>query len=80
MVWGIEVVGAEKDLDEVMARIDVLLNAFIEVVARNAQLANLPGVISARITGFKGPLAPEFPATGRIAVAQLTVTVHSRID
>lgn len=79
MTWAVEVRANGRTRDETMTACDVLVAALQDVIANDAQLGALPGVISARLTRQNGPLGVEFKAVGLVAVAQVIVAVHSRL-
>lgn len=80
MAWRIQVEPNGRTREEVGTRCEEIIATFIDAIAREAQLQKLTGVISARLTNQDGPSVFELRGTGAVALAELTIAVHSRFQ
>lgn len=80
IMLGVDIKANGRDRAETVERCQDVVGAMVETVAMNPMLGNLDGVITARIDVPNGPLGVEFKATGFLAVAQVVVGVHARLE
>lgn len=73
----IRIVG-NVDLDATFARLTEIVSAIEDVLADSPTLSELDGVVSAEVTEERFSIA-DVPATGRVGMAELVVSVHSRL-
>lgn len=79
ITWAIEVVANGRSPDETMARCVEMIAGLQDVVAGDAGLGDLDGVLHAVMSEQRGPLGMEFPGVGLVAVAQLDIDVTARL-
>jgi len=80
ITWVVEVRSNGLTADQVMARADEIIGVLQDVIANDAQLDTLDGVVSSRLTRQEGPTGAEIRGAGVIAIAHLVQHIHSRLQ